>query len=85
MGVTQISGKIENFSLKRKDAHARVRVNKDEVLVLSIADRGVLECGTIRRCTEDERYQPLASDSMVRVDLDDSAGGNKTVIAWAPK
>ncbi len=82
MGVIQINGKLEKLNLKQ--AHACIRIS-GETRFVSIADRGVIEGDTIRRCTEEERRKPLTPGSLVRIDIDDGSIGEKTVIAWAPK
>jgi hypothetical protein len=83
VGIEQINGKLESFSLKAKDAHARVRVRDNELINLSIADRGVVEGEEIRPCTSDERRKPLKKGATIRVDRE--LERDRRVIAWAPK
>ena len=84
-GPLRLDGTLESFDLTPGKAHGFAQTDKG-LLHLPMANRGVLEDDTIRRCNNSEHYALLQTESALALDVNfDSQGQNPFVVAWAPK
>lgn len=81
--MRRLTGKLESFD--QTNYHAFVRI-RDTKVHLSASIRGVLESGSIRPCTEDERAAKISPETLIAVEVTLCPKEQKLMpTAWAPK